>query len=152
MVAPRPMCAASAVPGSAKIDLMDRREDRVFAAALGNVDQAILPGEVFQFVRPQRDGVEGHVFASLLLDMTKELVGDVDPSRLDMRFQAGRVLQRHAVRLPSPGAVGDLDETGIAGKPELRGELRPAELALDVPRRLEKFYGIGVDQQQRITL
>src|SRR5262249_56252443 len=114
-----------------------------FGAALGNVEPAILPGEVFQFVRPQRDEVEGHVFASLLLDMTKELVGDVDPSRLDMRFQAGRVLQRHAVRLPSPGALGDLDETGIAGKPELRGQLRPAAPAPDAPPPPDNLYRIS---------
>ena len=53
-----------------------------------------------------------------------------------MGFQPSRVLEGHAVRflLPRPGR--NLDEAGIAGNPQLRAELRPGEVTLDVPRRL----------------
>ena len=53
-----------------------------------------------------------------------------------MGFQPSRVLEGHAVRflLLRPGR--NLDEAGIAGNPQLRAELRPGEVTLDVPRRL----------------
>ena len=131
---------------------MDGREYRVFAAALGDIEASILAGKVPDVVGTEGDEIEGQVLTPVFLDMTNEVVGDVDLPRLDVRLQARRVLQRHAVRLLLPGAVGNLDETGISGEPQLRAELRPAELALDVARRLEQLDRIGVDQGQRIAL
>jgi hypothetical protein len=44
---------------SAKIDPVDRRENRVFAATFSDVELTVLPDQVFEIVRTERDEVEG---------------------------------------------------------------------------------------------
>jgi hypothetical protein len=62
---------------SAEIDPVDGREDRVFAAGLGNIEEAILAGEVLEVVSAEGDKIEGQLLTSVFFDMTNEVIGDV---------------------------------------------------------------------------
>lgn len=64
--------------GSAKIDAMNRGEDRVFAAALGNIEKTIIPGEILEIFRAEADKLERQLFAPVFLDVTNEFLGDVN--------------------------------------------------------------------------
>ena len=56
---------------------MDCREDRLFAAGLGDIEKTIHPGEVLEVFGPEAGKVEGQVLAPVFLEVTDEIFGDV---------------------------------------------------------------------------
>ena len=62
---------------SAKIDSIDCREDRLFAAGLGDIEKTIHPREVLEVLGPEAGKVEGQVLAPVFLEVTDKIFGDV---------------------------------------------------------------------------
>jgi len=131
---------------------MNGREDRVFTADFGDIEAIIMPGEVLDILRAEADKLKRHVSAPIFLDVTSEFLRHIYFSRSDVRFQASSVLDGHAIGFFLSCPDRNFDEAGITGKSQLRGELRPAEVTLYIPRGLEKLDRVGIDQQKRIAL
>ena len=98
-----------------EIDAVDRGQDRGLATGLGDVEEAVLPGQVPEVLRTEADEVERQVIAAIFRDMTDELLGDVYPDWLYMRLKAGGVLEGDAVAT-FLGAVVVYSAVSVAGR------------------------------------
>ena len=57
---------------------MNRRKNRILTTALGYIEETVHPRETLEIFRAQTDKIDRQVFAPVFLDVTNELLGDVN--------------------------------------------------------------------------